>query len=90
MQYVTLNNGIRMPMLGFGVFQIADPQECERSVVDAIEAGYRLIDIDLLRRHHHVADRRPHPVPPYVSSSATLTLWAPGRKPLDRQRFPMT
>jgi 2,5-diketo-D-gluconate reductase A len=42
--YVTLNNGIRMPIAGFGVFQIPDPAECERSVVDAIEAGYRLID----------------------------------------------
>ncbi|SDW11620.1 2,5-diketo-D-gluconate reductase A [Variovorax sp. YR634] len=44
MQYVTLNNGVRMPTLGFGVFQIADPAQCEQSVVDAIEAGYRLID----------------------------------------------
>jgi len=44
MQHVTLNNGIRMPIAGFGVFQIADLDECERSVVDAIEVGYRLID----------------------------------------------
>lgn len=44
MQYVTLNNGMRMPVAGFGVFQIADAADCERSVVDAIEAGYRLID----------------------------------------------
>jgi len=44
MQHVTLNNGIPMPIVGFGVFQIADPNECERSVVDAIECGYRLID----------------------------------------------
>jgi 2,5-diketo-D-gluconate reductase A len=44
MNNVTLNNGIQMPILGFGVFQIADPKECERSVIDAIEAGYRLID----------------------------------------------
>lgn len=44
MQYVTLNNGVRMPILGFGVFQIADPAQCEQSVVDAIEVGYRLID----------------------------------------------
>jgi 2,5-diketo-D-gluconate reductase A len=41
---VTLNNGVEMPLLGFGVFQIADPEECERSVLDAIRAGYRLID----------------------------------------------
>jgi 2,5-diketo-D-gluconate reductase A len=41
---VTLNNGVQMPLLGFGVFQIADLQECERSVSDALSAGYRLID----------------------------------------------
>jgi 2,5-diketo-D-gluconate reductase A len=44
MQYVTLNNGMTMPILCFGVFQIPDPAECERCVIDAIEAGYRLID----------------------------------------------
>jgi 2,5-diketo-D-gluconate reductase A len=44
MEYVTLNNGLKMPLLGFGVFQIPDPAECERSVIDAIAAGYRLID----------------------------------------------
>jgi 2,5-diketo-D-gluconate reductase A len=44
MNHVTLNNGRRMPIVGFGVFQIPDPEECERSVVDAIETGYRLID----------------------------------------------
>jgi len=44
MQSVKLNNGVDMPMLGFGVFQIPDLAECERSVVDAIETGYRLID----------------------------------------------
>ena len=42
--YVTLNTGARMPILGFGVFQIADPKECERCVIEAIEPGYRLID----------------------------------------------
>jgi 2,5-diketo-D-gluconate reductase A len=41
---VTLNNGIKMPILGFGVFQIPDPAVCEQSVVDAIEVGYKLID----------------------------------------------
>jgi 2,5-diketo-D-gluconate reductase A len=41
---VTLNNGIRMPLLGFGVFQIADAEECERSVSEALGVGYRLID----------------------------------------------
>jgi len=44
MQHVALNNGVKMPVVGFGVFQIADAKECERSVIDAIEAGYRLID----------------------------------------------
>ena len=44
MKTVALNNGREMPILGFGVFQMADPAECERSVVDAIETGYRLID----------------------------------------------
>jgi 2,5-diketo-D-gluconate reductase A len=41
---VTLNNGVAMPVLGFGVFQVPDPAECERSVAEAIAAGYRLID----------------------------------------------
>ena len=44
MEYVKLNNGIEMPILGYGVFQIADQEECERCVLDAIEVGYRLID----------------------------------------------
>src|SRR6478752_3083967 len=44
MQYMKLNNGVEMPILGFGVFQVTDLAECERSVVDAIETGYRLID----------------------------------------------
>ncbi len=44
MQTVTLNNGVEIPILGFGVFQIADPAECQRSVVDAIQAGYSHID----------------------------------------------
>lgn len=44
MKNVKLNNGVEMPILGFGVFQVKDLAECERSVVDAITAGYRLID----------------------------------------------
>ena len=44
MQTVTLNNGVEMPILGFGVFQIPDAEECERSVSDALSVGYRLID----------------------------------------------
>jgi 2,5-diketo-D-gluconate reductase A len=41
---VTLNNGVEMPLLGFGVFQVTDAEECERSVYEAIRTGYRLID----------------------------------------------
>jgi 2,5-diketo-D-gluconate reductase A len=44
MQTVKLNNGVEMPILGFGVFQVKDLDECERSVRDAIDVGYRLID----------------------------------------------
>ncbi|MNM94396.1 Glyoxal reductase [compost metagenome] len=44
MEFVELNNGVKMPILGYGVFQIADQEECERCVLDAIEVGYRLID----------------------------------------------
>ncbi|RAW12788.1 aldo/keto reductase [Paenibacillus taichungensis] len=44
MEKVILNNGVEMPIMGFGVFQIADQNECEQSVYDAIMAGYRLID----------------------------------------------
>ncbi|MED3911562.1 aldo/keto reductase [Peribacillus simplex] len=44
MQKVILNNGVEMPILGFGVFQIQDENECEQVVYDAIMAGYRLID----------------------------------------------
>lgn len=44
MEYVTLNNGIQMPKLGFGVYQIRDAAQCEQAVVDAVSIGYRLID----------------------------------------------
>ncbi len=44
METVKLNNGVDIPILGFGVFQITDPAECERSVLEAIQAGYRHID----------------------------------------------
>lgn len=44
MEYITLNNGIKMPQAGFGVFQVKDQEECTRVVLDAIDAGYRLID----------------------------------------------
>ena len=41
---VKLNNGIEMPLEGFGVFQVPDPAVCEQAVLDAIESGYRLSD----------------------------------------------
>ena len=44
MEYVTLNNGLKMPMVGFGVFRVPDKKECEESVYQAIKSGYRLID----------------------------------------------
>lgn len=44
MEKVKLNNGLEMPILGFGVFQVTDLEECERSVSDAINTGYRMID----------------------------------------------
>lgn len=43
MQKVILNNGVEMPILGFGVFQIQDESECEQAVYDAIMTGYRLL-----------------------------------------------
>ena len=44
MKYVKLNNGVEMPILGFGVYQIPDPEVCEQAVYDALMAGYRSID----------------------------------------------
>ena len=48
MKTVKLNNGIEMPILGYGVFQVS-PEECERCVLDAVSAGYRLIDTAQMR-----------------------------------------
>lgn len=44
MEFVTLSNGIKMPLEGFGVFQVPDPAICEQAVLDAVASGYRLID----------------------------------------------
>jgi 2,5-diketo-D-gluconate reductase A len=44
MKHITLNNGVEMPILGYGVFQIADAAACEKGVLEAIEVGYRSID----------------------------------------------
>ena len=43
MEYATLNNGVRMPRVGYGVYQFSS-EECERCVLDALEVGYRAID----------------------------------------------
>ena len=43
MEYTTLSNGVKMPMVGYGVYQVS-PQECERCVLDALGAGYRSLD----------------------------------------------
>lgn len=44
MEKIMLNNGVEMPVLGFGTYQVTDPAECEKSVAEAVRAGYRLID----------------------------------------------
>lgn len=44
MEHKILNNGVKMPMEGFGVFQVPDPKQCEQAMLDAISTGYRLID----------------------------------------------
>lgn len=44
MDYTTLSNGVKMPMEGFGVFQVPEAAVCEQAVMDALSAGYRLID----------------------------------------------
>lgn len=44
MEKIMLNNSVEMPVLGFGTYQITDPAECEKSVINAVKAGYRLID----------------------------------------------
>ena len=57
MQTVILNNGVEIPILGFGVFQITDPAECERSVVEAIQTGYTHIDTAASYRNEEAVGR---------------------------------
>jgi 2,5-diketo-D-gluconate reductase A len=57
MQDVALNNGVEMPVLGFGVFQITNAAACEQCVVDAIETGYRLIDTAASYLNEHAVGR---------------------------------
>ncbi|WP_150271341.1 aldo/keto reductase [Paenibacillus tepidiphilus] len=57
MEYVTLNNGVQMPILGYGVYQIPDHEECERCVLDAIHVGYRSIDTAQAYRNEEAVGR---------------------------------
>ncbi|WP_040949791.1 aldo/keto reductase [Gorillibacterium massiliense] len=57
MEYVTLNNGVKMPILGYGVYQIPDHTECERCVLDAISVGYRSIDTAQAYRNEEAVGR---------------------------------
>jgi 2,5-diketo-D-gluconate reductase A len=57
MQIVKLNNGVEIPILGFGVFQITDPAECERSVIEAIQTGYTHIDTAASYRNEEAVGR---------------------------------
>ena len=50
MKNIQLNNGVQMPLLGYGVYQV-DPKECERCVSDAISVGYRMIDTAQIYRN---------------------------------------
>ncbi len=54
---VKLNNGVPMPILGFGVYQVPDPEECERCVYEAIRTGYRLIDTAAVYRNEEAVGR---------------------------------
>lgn len=57
MEYVTLNNGVQMPILGYGVYQIPDQDECEKCVLDAISVGYRSIDTAQAYRNEEAVGR---------------------------------
>ncbi|SDH99393.1 Aldo/keto reductase [Alteribacillus persepolensis] len=57
MKTVTLNNGVKMPIIGFGVYQIRDQEECEQSVYDALMAGYRMIDTAAVYKNEEAVGR---------------------------------
>lgn len=57
MQTVTLNNGVEMPILGFGVFQVPDANECEQAVYEALTAGYRLLDTAAIYQNEEAVGR---------------------------------
>jgi diketogulonate reductase-like aldo/keto reductase len=57
MEYVTLNNNVKMPKLGFGVYQITDQTECEKAVLSALSTGYRLLDTAAAYRNEEAVGR---------------------------------
>jgi len=57
MKEVVLSNGVKMPLLGFGVYQVTDLAECERSVEEALRVGYRLIDTAAAYRNEEAVGR---------------------------------
>ena len=57
MEYITCNNGVQMPLEGFGVFQVPDPAVCEQAVLDAVACGYRLIDTAAAYRNEEAVGR---------------------------------
>lgn len=57
MQTVTLNNGVEMPIIGFGVFQVPDANECEQAVYEALTAGYRLLDTAAIYQNEEAVGR---------------------------------
>ena len=44
MEMITLNNGVKMPIVGFGTYKVTERSECETSIIEAVKAGYRMID----------------------------------------------
>lgn len=60
MNEITLNNGVKMSVIGYGVFQIQDEKQCEQCVVDAVEAGYRLIDTAAVYGNEEAVGRAVH------------------------------
>ena len=59
---IKLNNGVEMPLEGFGVFQVPDPAVCEQAVLDAIATGYRLIDTAAAYMNEEAVGKRHHQV----------------------------
>ena len=57
MEFVTLNNGVKMPLEGFGVFQIDDLSICEQAVSDALSTGYRLLDTARVYKNEEAVGR---------------------------------